>query len=174
MRRDNVLTLTGFRMLRVALVPACGLALLTSCSSSSTSSSPTRQPSATTTQVAVPPVPPNASAVAAYLNASGTTFLHFERVTAPLGKGTIPSKTTCQNLAKTLSPQGASSPDAITTVIRGIPNVAIQVAATQDLQAKLELLSTCAQGTATERTALQASAAASVITKELSQLGIQV
>ena len=169
-------TFMGFRGMRwAALVPACGLALLASCSSSSTSSSTTRPASATTTtRAAVPPAPPNGSAVAAYLNASGATFLNFERATAALGKGTIPSKAACQNLTKTLTPQGAGSPDAITTAIRGIPNVAIQVAATQDLQAKLELLSTCAQGTATQRTALQASAAASVITKELSQIGIQV
>jgi hypothetical protein len=159
----------------IVLVPACGLMVLSSCSSSSTSLSTTQPDHATTsTRVAVPPAPPNGSAVAAYLNASGASILNFERATTALGNGRIPSKTTCQSLAESLSPQGAGSPDAITTAIRGIPSVAIQVAATQDLQAKLELLSTCTQGTATQRTALQASAASSVITKELSQLGIHL
>jgi hypothetical protein len=122
----------------------------------------------------VPPAPPNASAIAAYLNAPGNAFLMFERNTKDLGSGRILSKSECQDKAKSLAPGSRTDPSAVSAAITLISNTAMQAAASEDLQAKLLLLSACAQGSATKRMANAAAASSSVITTELMQIGISL
>jgi hypothetical protein len=170
-------TLTNRRWIRQALPTGllC-VAALTGCSSSSGSSastsSTTKTPATSTTHNQVAPVPPNASVIAADLSSSQNAFVSFERATKTLGSGSIPSKGTCQSIAKQLSPQSTGGPAAATAAIKGIQNTAIQFAAGQDVQNKLILLSACSQGTATKKMAMTAAASAAVITQELKALGI--
>ena len=88
------------------------------------------------------------------------------------GRGNIPPRSTCEELAEKVSPAGAVSPNAVAAAIKGIPSVPLQVAATSDLQAKVELIISCAQGKATQRAATQASSTSSLVAEELRQLGI--
>jgi hypothetical protein len=75
-------------------------------------------------------------------------------------------------MAKDLSVR--ASPDAVSASVRGIPDVAIQVAANQDVQNKLLLLSGCIQGRASTKAAVAAQSSASVVTQELKGLGISL
>lgn len=172
---------TARRYWHIAPTPVLALLLLTSCSSNATSSSNTHQSSTTTTRlksptatstIPVPPAPPNGSAVTAYLKTPGNAFLAFEQATTTLDKGVIPSKSACRALAKSLFSQGSNGPDAVTTAIKGIPNVAIQVAANQDFRAKIALIGACTNGDATQKDATEAKETSSLIGRELTQLGI--
>lgn len=173
-----------------SLAPIAAFLLFSGCSSTSTSgstsrpitTSPTNHPAnskagntsttSTAERIPVPPPPPNSSTVAAYLKAGGIPFLNFERATVALGKGAIPSEASCKSVGRNAFPQGATSSSAVVSAIKGIPNVAIQFAANQDFQSKIALLNACTQGSATQETANRASASASLIGHELSQLGI--
>jgi hypothetical protein len=143
-------------------------------SSSSASTKATSHPNATTTMPkdSVAPPPPNAAAVSSYLSSPTNAFMAFERATSSLTNGIIPSKKSCEELAKSLSGQAEASPDAVMTSIRGISDIAIQVAANQDVQNRLLLLTTCIHGTATREAVVAAQGSASVVAQELKGLGI--
>lgn len=151
---------------------------LAGCSSSArhapSSTYATHRTTTTTVRPEVPPPPPNAAAIATYLNAPGNALVVFERSTTTLGAGHILSKSECQGIAKSFVPGSGSDPSAVTAAIRLIANTAIQVAASQDLQAKLLLLGACTQGSATQKMANAAAASSSVIDTELRQLGISL
>ncbi len=98
----------------------------------------------------------------------------FERATKALNAGSIPSKDSCLNIAKQLSPESPGGPTAATAAIKGIQNTAIQFAAGQDVKNKLVLLSACSRGDATPKMAATVAASAAVINQELKSLGISV
>lgn len=162
----------------VVLFGLGGALLLGGCGSSanSTSTTTTAKSSASTTlpASAISPPPPNASSVTAYLNGGGAVVVTFERATAPLTKGSIPTKGQCGAVAKSLTSGGLSGPDALATPIKGITDIPVQVAVRQDLQNKLMLLSACMQGSATAKQAATVQASSSVVVKELKGLGISI
>jgi hypothetical protein len=122
----------------------------------------------------VPPVPPNASAIATYLKTPQNSVLTFERGSKVLNSGSVPSKSACQETTKSLAGTSGASPGAVSAAIKGIPNTAIQVAVSQDLQAKLILLSNCSKGTATEAQAASVHATSAAVQQEFQQLGISL
>ena len=154
-----------------------GLLLLGGCGSDAKVTSTTKANSAVSTTLpksAIPPPPPDASSVAAYLQTGGAPVVTFERVTAPLAKGSVPSKAVCTSVSKALTATVGSSPDALTTAIKGITDIPVQVAVRQDLQNKLMLLSGCIRGSATTAQATTTKASASVVVQGLNALGISI
>ena len=159
---------------RLALLSVAAMAavlFLAGCSSSP--SSPAAKPATPTTKPTnVAPPPPNASAVAQYLTAAGSQVLTFESATKSLDGGTVPTKSVCVDLFKHRYPLTNASYDALTKAIKGIPNIAIEVAANQDLEAKLKLVTDCTQGKASQSDAAAVMSTSSTVSRELKELKI--
>lgn len=161
-------------MIMSAVAATCGLALM-SCGSPklqpTVSATSTSAPSRGT-EAFVPPAPPNATAIATFLATPNNAVLTFERETSPLGTGKVPSREMCQDIAHIV--ESAGSPSAVNSSIMGIANTAIQVAVNQDVQAKLELLSACSEGTSTKAETSKVSNTQSVVEKEFAQIGVSL
>ncbi len=145
-------------------IAAMSMLLLTGCSSAPS----TRTTSATTAHV--PPAPPNASSVVSYFAAGGSPFLAFETATRSLDAGTVPAKSVCTRLLTHRYPLTNASYEKLSKAIKGIPNIAIEVAANQDLQAKLRLVTDCIQGKATQSDATSVESTSRTVNSELEEL----
>jgi hypothetical protein len=179
MRRIRVVPPTQLRAVRwLIILAACVTASLSSCGSkTSPSSTTTSTPSPTATGPAggpVAPPPPDASSITSYLKTRGDSVIAFERATTSLNNGTIPTKATCQSIAKSVSPQEELTPNSISAAIRGISYIPLQVAANEDLQNKLLFIGTCIHGAATVKEADITRNSASVLIRELKELGISI
>jgi hypothetical protein len=156
---------------------------LTACSSSypAAASHPTSSTSTTIprnhqthSEAAVPPAPPNASAIAQYLNEPGNPVLGFERATIQLDGGSVPSLNTCRSVARILGEGAPFGPNRVEKSIRGIASVPIQVSVNADLQNKFRFLGHCLQGKATLKDARDVFSSSTMLTKELQQLGVAI
>jgi hypothetical protein len=107
-----------------------------------------------------------------YLNGKGSSVVTFERITASLATGTIPTKGQCQAVAKILESGDSPNPDALEPLIQGITDLPLQVEIRQDLQNKLLLLSSCLASTTTSKETTAAHTTSQVVMQELKGLGI--
>jgi hypothetical protein len=149
---------------RVALIGGVSLLVLAGCSSGAPPS--TKAPN-------VPPRPPNATSVASYLTTgAGAPFLSFEKSTKVLGSGTIPAKAVCAGLVADGRPLSSASYEGLTKAVKGIPNIAFEVDANEDVQAKLHLVIDCVQGKASASDASTAQNTSNVVTSELKELNV--
>ena len=162
------------RLPQILSIVLC-VGLVASCSSKPTSSAVTTSTSqAAGNRVNVPPAPPNAASIAAYLEAAHNAVLAFEQATVPLGSGSSPSESTCQTITRRLGEDPDTNPSAVQNGVRGIANTAIQIAVSQDIQAKLLLLSTCTQGRTPRRDELSVDTTSAIVDREFAQLGISL
>lgn len=148
----------------------CALGTLPGCGSQGTASGVGG--TSTTLPLVVPPKPPDASVIRAYLSSRNNPVIEFERATRALDVNVSPSFQRCRAIADALST--TRGPIAVESGISHIANVAIQVAVQQDVSAKWMLLSACLEHHVTAADVFEVSRSSKLVTMEFAQLGVAI
>ena len=96
----------------------------------------------------------------------------FENRTEGLSSGSVPSTSECQTIAKNIGAGTGADPDDAANALKLIANPGIRASASNDLQAKMTLLTSCLQKVATQKMAKAAQTSSSILTAEFKKIGV--
>jgi hypothetical protein len=134
---------------------ACLVASLAACSSSGhkagSSSSTTRHTTTTVAPATTLPTPASITTVKTWFAAHGQPLIEFERVTAPLATGKVPTAAACLKFIKTDLPHVTKDQNTLVALAEQIPNADLENAVEHDVAQKLLVGRGCGEAVLSNR-----------------------